>query len=125
MKNIVLVMKRASLAQGLMTRMASREDVRLYYEPDYTGACAAVRDHHAQVALLEVTEGGCCGADYCLGLCAWMRETVPACRLLLMCPERDPAAVQKMIGAKRNGLIDDFVFYETSLEYLETNLRSL
>ena len=110
MKTAVLIMKRASLAQGLMQKMSADQDVQLFYEPDYANADIAIRSHLAQVALLEVAESGECTVDYCLGLCGWLREVTPDCRLLLMCPENNLQAVEKSIRAKREKLIDDFVF---------------
>ena len=125
MKTAVLVMKRASLAQGLMKKIASDADIQLFYEADYANADVAIRSHLAHAALLEITENDECDADYCLGLCGWLREVTPECRLLLMCPESNEKAVRKVISAKREHLIDDFVFYDVSMDYLITNLRAI
>ena len=65
------------------------------------------------------------GIDFCLALCAWLREVTPHCRLMLMCPEGQPEAVSRAIEAKRRGEIDDFVFYDVSLDYLAASLQSL
>ena len=63
--------------------------------------------------------------DFCLDLCAWLRKVTPHCRLMLMCSERQIDAVSSAIQAKRRGEIDDFVFYDVSLDYLAASLRSL
>ena len=118
-------MRRASLAQGLMKRMAPDPEIQLFYEADYANADVAIRSHLAQVALLEVTESDEFNVDYCLGLCGWLRQVTPECRLLLMCPESSQDAVQKAIRAKQEKRIDDFVFYDVSMDYLATNLRAL
>ena len=65
------------------------------------------------------------GHDFCLALCAWLREVTPHCRLMLMCPEGQTEAVHRAIEAKRKGEIDDFVFYDVSLDYLAASLQSL
>jgi hypothetical protein len=44
---------------------------------------------------------------------------------MLMCSERQIDAVSSAIQAKRKGEIDDFVFYDVSLDYLAASLRSL
>ena len=49
----------------------------------------------------------------------------PYCRLMLMCPEGQAEAVHRTIEAKRKGEIDDFVFYDASLDYLAASLQSL
>ena len=76
-------------------------------------------------ALLEVAEDGAQDIGYCLALCAWLREVTPHCRLMLMCPEGQTETVHRAIEAKRKGEIDDFVFYDVSLDYLAASLQSL
>ena len=44
---------------------------------------------------------------------------------MLMCPEGQAEAVHRAIEAKRKGEIDDFVFYDVSLDYLAASLQSL
>ncbi len=124
-RTAVLIMRRASLAQGLMTKLAADPELQLIYEPDYANADVAIRSRMAQAALLEVSEGDECDVDYCLGLCGWLREVTPQCKLTLMCPENNEEAVAKVIKAKREHLIDDFVFYDVSMDYLVTILRAL
>ena len=122
---MVLIMKRASLAQGLMRWMEPVDGLRLVHETDYARAGETVRARQAQAALLEVAESGECDAEYCLALCRELRAASPLCRLMLMCPENDENAVEKAVLAKREGRIDDFVFYDASMEYLATSLRAL
>ena len=118
-------MQRASLAQGLMRKLQEDVSMQLYYEPDYVNADAAIRGHMAQGALLEIAEDGLYDADYCLALCSWLRQATPDCKLILMCPESNQAAAKGVVAAKRNGQIDDFVFYDVSLDYLASCLRAL
>ena len=106
---MLLIMRRASLAQGLMAKVRDAPGIHLCYEPDYANADVAIRSHLASGALLEVSEDGDHGIDFCLALCAWLREVTPHCRLMLMCPEGQPEAVSRAIEAKRRGEIDDFV----------------
>ena len=125
LKTVLLIMRRASLAQGLMAKVRDAPGIQLCYEPDYANADVAIRSHLASGALLEVSEDGDHGIDFCLALCAWLREVTPHCRLMLMCPEGQPEAVSRTIEAKRRGEIDDFVFYDVSLDYLAASLQSL
>ena len=125
MKTIVLIMQRASLAQGLMGRLGDDPALQLYFEPDYVNADAAIRGHLAQGALVEIGEDGPHTADYCLALCRWLREAVSGCKLIVMCPESQPQAVEQVVAAKRGGQIDDFVFYDVSLDYLVACLQAL
>lgn len=125
LKTVLLIMQRASLAQGLMAKMRDVPDIQLCYESDYANADASIRTHLASGALLEVSENDIYGIDFCLDLCTWLRKVTPHCRLMLMCSERQIDAVSSAIQAKRRGEIDDFVFYDVSLDYLAASLRSL
>ena len=100
LKTVLLIMRRASLAQGLMAKVRDAPGIQLCYEPDYANADVAIRSHLASGALLEVSEGGDHGIDFCLALCAWLREVTPHCRLMLMCPEGQPEAVSRAIEAR-------------------------
>ena len=42
-----------------------------------------------------------------------------------MCPEGQTEVVNRAIAAKRKGEIDDFVFYDVSLDYLAASLQAL
>ena len=125
LKPVLLIMRRASLAQGLMVKVQDTPGIQLCYEPDYANADVAIRSHLATGALLEVAEDGAQDIGYCLALCAWLREVTPHCRLMLMCPEGQTETVHRAIEAKRKGEIDDFVFYDVSLDYLAASLQSL
>ena len=125
LKTVLLIMRRASLAQGLMAKARDDPDLRLCYEPDYDHVDAAIRSHQAAGALLEVSEDGRQDMGFCLSLCARLRETAPRCRLMLMCPEGQAETIRLCIEAKRRGKIDDFVFYDVSLDYLIASLKSL
>ena len=125
LKTVLLIMRRASLAQGLMAKVQDTPGLQLCYEPDYANADVAIRSHLATGALLEVAEDGAQDIDFCLALCAWLREVTPHCRLMLMCPEGQVETVHRAIEAKRRGEIDDFVFYDVSLDYLAASLQSL
>lgn len=125
LKTVLLIMQRASLAQGLMAKVRDAPGLQLCYEPDYANADMAIRTHLAVGALLEVSEDGVHDMDFCLALCAWLREVTPHCRLMLMCPEGQTEVVHRAIDAKRRGEIDDFVFYDVSLDYLAASLQTL
>ena len=125
LKTVLLIMRRVSLAQGLMAKARDDPGLRLCYEPDYARAAEAIRSHQVAGALLEVAEDGAQDIGFCLSLCARLRETAPRCRLMLMCPEGQAETVRRAVEAKRRGQIDDFVFYDVSLDYLSASLQTL
>ena len=125
LKTVILIMRRASLAQGLIAKVRDAPGIQLCYEPDYANSDVAIRTHLAAGALIEVSEDDVHDINFCLTLCAWLRKVTPHCRLMLMCPEGQTEAVHRAIEAKRRGEIDDFVFYDVSLDYLAASLQSL
>ena len=84
LKTVLLIMRRASLAQGLMAMVQDAPGLQLCYSPDYANADVAIRSHLATGALLEVAEDGAQDIGFCLALCAGLREGTPHCRLMLM-----------------------------------------
>lgn len=125
MQTILLVMKRKALAQGLMRKLQDNSELLLVHEPGYASADLAFRTLKARVTLIEVAESGECDVLYCLDLCARLRKETPGCKLLLMCPEQDKLCIEKAVQAKQEGDIDDFIFYDASIDYLASKLLSL
>ena len=125
MRTIVLIMRRRPVAQGLMQKMIDDASLHLLYEPDYAQADIAIRTHAASTALIEVSESGEYDTSHCLALCTWLRKETPGCKLLLMCPEQDKTGVAQAVEAKKDGCIDDFVFYDSSIDYLVSKLLSM
>ena len=126
MQTTVLIMRRRSIAQGLAQKLRDDPNIHLVFEPSYLRAQAVVRSRAANAALIEVAEsGGHHRISDCLALCARLREEAPGCKLLLMCPERDEAVVARAVEAKRTGRIDDFVFYDSTIDYLASKLLAM
>lgn len=124
MQTILLIMRRKPIAQSLANKLQSR-DVHVAYEPEYDHAQEAIRSHNAGVVLIEAAESGLHNTAYCLALCKQLRTTSPQCRLLLMCPEQDKKSVLQAVDAKRENRIDDFVFYDVTIDYLATKMMSM
>ncbi|MGD9559993.1 MAG: hypothetical protein AB7V55_05240 [Oscillospiraceae bacterium] len=125
MQTIVLIMRRRPVAQALMQRLGDDGRLHLVYEPDYARADVAIRAHGAGIALIEVAEAGEYDTAHCLALCTGLRKKAPGCKLLLMCPEQNKNSVSQVVAAKRGGRIDDFVFYDATIDYLMTKLLSM
>ena len=125
MQTIVLVMRRKPVAQSLMQRMQTEQSLNSAFEPDYAQAGAAIRMQGASIALIEAWESGEYDTPHCLALCIRLRKETPECKLLLMCPEQDKGSVAQAVEAKRDGRIDDFVFYDSTIDYLASKLLSM
>ena len=114
MPNIVLIMQRKAIAQGLMIRLRDSPDINLIYESDYNNADMAISSTKAKAVLIEIVESGLYNIEYCLKLCKEIRKTIIGCKLILMCPEQDENCVKQVVNAKGKSEIDDFVFYDVT-----------
>jgi hypothetical protein len=125
MQTILLVTLRRPVAELLAQKMRNIPGVRLKHEPDYAGFAGAVASYEADTVLIEVQETGEHGIAYCLALCGAIRREAHGCRALLLCPEQDEEAVDGAVKAKRDGLIDDFLFYSATADYIVSKLLAL
>lgn len=125
MPNVLLIGERRAISQGLENKLSSQSDIRLLVESDYLSAIAAVRSNNIKVVLIEVAESGPYDTSYCLNLCRDLRAEVPNCKLLIMCSEHDEDSVGQVVEAKSKRRIDDFVFFDVTMDYLASKLISL
>ena len=125
MSSIMLIMQRKSIAQGLMDRLQGNGNIKIIYEPNYNKAEISIGIYSSDVALIEVAESGVYGMEFCLTLCKRLRNLKSKCKLLLMCPEQDEESVKKVVDAKTKNEIDDFVFYDVTIDYLKSKLLSM
>ena len=122
MRTIILAMMRRPVAQGLIAKLSAVTGIRAVYEPDYAKAADVAGDCGADTVLFEVAESGQYVSDYCLALCNRLRSEAAGCRLLLLCPESDELCVSAAMRGRIDGLIDDFLFYDASTEFLVSKL---
>jgi len=125
MQTVVLLMWRKAVANNLAAALEEKSGIHIHYEQDYSDAEASIKNQSAKAALIEVSQNGEFDVSYCLNLCLSLREKTPDCKLILMCPEQDKDCVAAAVDAKKNRRIDEFIFYDTSIEYLATKLISM
>ena len=125
MRNGVLIMKRKSMAQVLMSKIKEQGGWNIILEQNYNMAEKSAMEQNADTAVIEAAEDGQYNIVYCLNLCARFRMNLPECKILFLCPEQNKENISKAIAAKQNKIIDDFIFYDTSLEYLVSKVFSI
>ena len=125
MSAIVLVMWRRAIAESLSIKLGTDPVMRLCYEPDYSKAGISVINNNAKVALIEAAETGAHDVLQCLDICTVLRNEAENCKLILMCPDQDEEAVAQTVNAMQEGKIDDFVFYEASIDYLSSKILTM
>ena len=125
MQTIILIMLRQPVAQRLFQKLHNDSGTRVILESDYHKAISVVEAHDAYTVLIEVTESGEYDAAFCLDLCKRIQSNSPQCRRLLLCPEQDELSVLTAVEAVRDGRINDFLFYDVSIDYLASKLLSV
>ena len=125
MQTILLVTLRQPVAQLLIQKLREVPDVRMINEPDHKKFFDAAASYEADTALIEVPESGEYDMAYCLSLCDRLRQETPGCKVLLLCPEQDKPGVSAAMKAKRDGRIDDFLFYNATIDYIMSKLLAV
>lgn len=125
MSSVLLVMKRKVLADSLVRSMKDAPRFDFHTEYNYAGAILTAEVLRPTVVVLEIPESGDWTANKCLALCDRLREEHPSGKILILCPEGDPAACDATIAAVQDARINDFVFYDTSWKYLVSKLESM
>ena len=78
-----------------------------------------------KLAVVEIPERQGDAVLEALDVCEDVREASPECKIILICPEQDKKSVEACQQAKSHGMIEDYVFYDCSAEYLTSKLESL
>ena len=126
MKKIGFITTNKVLAQSLSSAMNARPELELkaFILSDSSQALLDVEVLKIDVAVLDVTSGVNTDASPTLSLCKKLRQAAPACRLLLLLSQNDRAGKKTVVAAVHASIADDFVFYDTSLEYLFAKLSA-
>ena len=125
MKRVGFITTNRVFAQGLAAAIKNRPELNLepilILNPEQTILDADLSG--IDVAVIDVTDryedkNSC-------SLCGRLRKVLPNCRLLLLVAQNHPEERKAVIDAIRQGLADDFVFHDTSLDYLLAKLAAL
>ena len=122
---VILLWCRKVITDLLAIALQKRPDVQTIGVHTYDDAKSAATERNPSIALIELHEKQNGLNKETLGFCDEIRKASPGCKIVLLCPEADKESVQVCIEAKRQGQIEDFVFYDTSTDYLVSKLESL
>ncbi len=125
MHNILLKLKRHSIGDGLCRILENSGIGKSVVETQYENLPHTAKTYLPKVILLEVPESGTPTVYGCITLAEEVRNTLPHIKILLMCSELDLEAVEVSIEAKKTNKVDDFIFYDTSMEYLKASIKAL
>ncbi len=125
-KKVLLIMNRKILSDALIEQAKGAPHFDLRADRSHASAVLTAAAYGPEIVVMEVPESGPWkSAEKCISICDAIREQVPGCKQVLLCPENDADACRAAIRAKRNNRIDDFLYYDTSLHYLFSKLESL
>jgi len=120
MKKIGFITRNKVLAQSLSSLIKNNLD--LPFEPyvllNFEQATIDVGILKIDIAIIEMIEEA-------LSLCEELRKTDPECRILLLVPQDNKELCDLAMKAVRVKSIDDYVFLDTSLDYLLAKLLTL
>jgi len=122
---VMLVLCRRVIAKLLIEHIKNNTTMDAFdlYEYDKAKRMAMVRQ--PALALVEIPERYDDPALDALDVCKDIKEACPNCKVMLMCPEHDKKSVNTCIDAKKKGKIEDYIFYDSSPEYLTSKLEAL
>jgi DNA-binding NarL/FixJ family response regulator len=121
----MLMLCRRVIADLLISAIEKQDGVEAFGEYIYKNAMIAAISRKPDIALVEIPEQYGCPADDTLIVSEKIMEASPGCKIVMLCPERDEASVNACIEAKKTGKIEDFLFYDSSVDYLVSKLASL
>lgn len=125
MKTVLFISSNKVLGQGLSVAIRSKPGFNFRWEAqlNYLQAVACVDIFHADVVILDIVDQE--NLEQAVEICQTFRQDEQNVKILLLVrPEQ--AVVRKVaVNMKNTGLVDDFVFYDSSLTYLLAKLKAL
>lgn len=126
MKKIGFITTNKVFAQSLAAAVANNPDLEfapfLLLSPRQAALDAEVLQ--IDIAVVDVVDGAANAAETTLAFCEGLRRAVPGCHLLLLVSQEDRLGRGMAIGAMKRNIVDDFVFYDTTLQYLFAKLSA-
>jgi len=124
MKRIGFIAKNKVLAQSLASLIKNNQN--LPFEPyvfkNYKQAAIDAEIFKIDVAVIEMIEEVSAETGVFISLCNELRNTSPDCRILLLVPQDEKYNRDTAMEAVNKKIADDYVFLDTSLDYLLAKL---
>ena len=127
MKKIGFITKNKVLAQSLASLIKSNRDLPLepYVMLNLEQAAIDAEVFEIDVAVVEMVEEAAAETGTVISLCNELRKTSPDCQILLLVPQDVKRIRDEAMKAVNTRAVDDYVFQDTSLDYLLAKLLAL
>ena len=122
---VILVLCRRVIANLLAEALEKHAHMVVYAEYDYKNVKSTAMVRHPNIALVEIPERSGTPALDALAVCNEILEASPGCKIMLLCPENDKGSVNVCVKAKQQAQIDDFLFYDSTVDYLVSKLEAM
>ena len=122
---VMLLLCRRVIADLLIESIEKNGDVEALGIYDYNNAVDFAAACNPDIALVEIPEKHGTPALDTLDICQNIKETNPDCKIVLLCPEQDNKSVTMCVEAKKQGKVEDFLFYDSGINYLVSKLEAL
>jgi hypothetical protein len=124
-KNVLLVLCRRLYAELTIEYIENNTQMKAHGVYEYNEVHTMASILKPIVALVEVPERYGDPVQDAFNVYDEIKEECPDCQILLMCSEQDKISVAACVEAKQKGRIDDFVFYNASVQYLTAKLEAM
>lgn len=125
MKTILFISTNKILGQGLSAAILTKPEIGFKWaaQLNYSQAVVGADIFHADMVIVDVVDQ--MDMEYAADICQSLRENNRAVKILLLVRPEQPIVRRKSVDAQKAGLIDNFVFYDSSLTYLLAKLEAL
>ena len=127
MKKIVLSICNSLMAMSITHSLTQTGDFQIAsIRPGCKEVARECADASADVLLMEAAFNIGATLDDCMKEAKRLRSLRPECKTILLCDENSAPEVARQIAlAKKDGLIDDFVYSSVSESYLTAMLHAI
>ena len=122
---VMLLLCRRVIADLLIKSIEKKEGVEAFGLYDYKNAAITAASRKPDVALVEIPEKNGTPALDTLEICEGIKTNSPGCKIVLLCPENDKESVNVCEEAKKQGKVEDYLFYDSGVDYLVSKLKAL
>lgn len=125
MKTILFISANRILGQGLSAAILSKPEMGFQWttQLNYAQAVIGVDVFHADLVILDVVDQ--MDMEQALEICQSLRQGKRVIKILLLVRPEQATVRKQSVDAQNAGLIDNFVFYDSSLTYLLAKLEAL
>ena len=125
MKTVLFISSNKVLGQGLSAAIQAKPELDFLWAAQlhYPQAVVGVDIFHADVVILDIVDQEDMGQS--VKICQSIRQERQDIKILLLVRPEQSTVCSQVVETKNAGLIDDFVFYDSSLNYLLAKLEAL